>query len=92
MSSVLSASQVKEGKGETLGNVMANDLEQNEINVNFEDVNFFDKQTTSFQVGGSQASSFVSKDQGRISGDGPSAPGSFVNQDGFDNSFQAAGD
>jgi hypothetical protein len=47
MSSVLSASNAKDGKGETLGN----DLEQNEINVNFEEVNFFDKQQSNFQMG-----------------------------------------
>jgi len=47
MSSVLSASHVKDGKGETLGN----DLEHNEINVNFEEVNFFDKQQSNFQMG-----------------------------------------
>ena len=77
---MLSPSNGKHGKGETLGN----DLEQHDINVNFEEVNFFDKQRNNFQTTKSQVSSFISKDRGRISGGGPihgagSAIGSFVN-------------
>ena len=96
---MLSLTAGKHGQGETLEE-LGNDLDQHDINVNFDEVNFFDKQRNDFQTAQSQVSSFISKDRGRISGivdnvEGPihgagSAVGSFVNQDGFNNSFRVA--
>lgn len=65
--SILSALSPTNKKG-TIMESLGTDMEQNDVQVNFEDVQFFNNQADFRNGGKSQVSSFVSKDIGRISG------------------------
>jgi hypothetical protein len=65
--SILSALSPTNKKGRIMES-LGTDMEQDDVQVNFDDVQFFNNQSDIRNGGKSQVSSFVSKDIGRMSG------------------------